>query len=105
MHALNVLRRRSRVKYNPNNAIHSDQLRQLWTITFLGQESPDSLISETWKRLGFQGKDPSTDFRGAGLFGLNQLYYFASHYPQEYKNIFDNSEDYSFAISALNITV
>mmetsp|Transcript_10210 Transcript_10210/g.10150 ORF Transcript_10210/g.10150 Transcript_10210/m.10150 type:complete len:132 (-) Transcript_10210:35-430(-) len=28
----------------------------------------------------------------------------ASHYPQEYKNILDNSHDYSFAISALNVT-
>ncbi|CAG9325342.1 unnamed protein product [Blepharisma stoltei] len=104
LHALNVLRRRARVKYNRANSLHSETLKQLWMVTFPGQEMLEDLISDQWKSIGFQGKDPATDFRGAGLFGLTQLYYMASHYPQEYKNILDNSHDYSFAISALNVT-
>ena len=34
-----------------------------------------------WKEIGFQGSDPSTDFRGAGLLGLQNLVDFASRYP------------------------
>ena len=31
-------------------------------------------------RLGFQGHDPATDFRGMGLLGLHQLLYLATHH-------------------------
>ena len=31
-------------------------------------------------RLGFQGPDPATDFRGMGLLGLHQLLYLATHH-------------------------
>ena len=30
-------------------------------------------ITDQWIEIGFQGKDPSTDFRGAGMLGLEQL--------------------------------
>ena len=32
----------------------------------------------SWGEIGFQGQDPSTDFRGMGLLGLIQLVYFSS---------------------------
>ena len=31
-----------------------------------------------WTEIGFQGPDPSSDFRGMGLLGLTQLVYFSS---------------------------
>jgi hypothetical protein len=34
-----------------------------------------------WEKLGFQGKDPATDLRGAGLMGLKNLHYMAECYP------------------------
>jgi ELMO domain-containing protein len=35
-----------------------------------------------WEALGFQGKDPATDLRGAGLFGLVQwLFFLKTHRP------------------------
>lgn len=30
-------------------------------------------ITREWEEIGFQGQDPATDFRGAGIFGLHQL--------------------------------
>ena len=35
---------------------------------------------EQWVALGFQGRDPATDFRGMGLLGLIQLLYLATHH-------------------------
>lgn len=34
----------------------------LWRVSFPEVELLD-LISEQWKKMGWQGKDPSTDFR------------------------------------------
>ncbi|KAK6162669.1 hypothetical protein DH2020_002510 [Rehmannia glutinosa] len=39
-----------------------DALRALWRAAFPGEELR-GLISEQWKEMGWQGKDPSTDFR------------------------------------------
>lgn len=32
-----------------------------------------------WAALGFQGDDPATDLRGAGVLGLLQLLYLQQH--------------------------
>ena len=35
-----------------------------------------NLVDKKWRDLGFQGDDPSTDFRGAGILALkNRNYY------------------------------
>ena len=39
-----------------------DALRELWILAYPGRELP-SLKSELWKEMGWQGTDPSTDFR------------------------------------------
>lgn len=39
-----------------------EALRALWNAAFPGEELR-GLISEQWKDMGWQGKDPSTDFR------------------------------------------
>ena len=103
--ALNVLRSRCRIPFNKENLVHSELLKQLWRISFPENDFPIDGKSEKWKELGYQGKDPSTDFRGAGFFGLEQLVYLACNYPQEYNAMKEAAKSYSFAISALNITV
>jgi len=35
-------------------------------------------LSEKWIDIGFQGVDPVTDFRGSGILGLENLYYFTT---------------------------
>jgi len=39
-----------------------EALRALWSASFPGQEL-ESLVSDQWKEMGWQGRDPSTDFR------------------------------------------
>jgi len=39
-----------------------DALKQLWKLAYPDRELPP-LKSELWKEMGWQGSDPSTDFR------------------------------------------
>jgi hypothetical protein len=64
--------------------------------------------SNQWQKVGFQGKDPSTDFRAMGLLGLDDLHYFASTFPVTNRRILMSSRNanswFSFAIVGINIT-
>jgi len=81
-----------------------------------GQDCPLSpvppyqpLVSADWGEVGFQGKDPTTDLRGMGIYGLLQLVHlsnvergfrarkmlFESRHPRRY---------FPFAASGINIT-
>lgn len=55
---------------------HKHLLALLWRQFVPDSKDAPDIPSEEWKRLGFQGTDPGTDFRGMGLFGLNQLLFF-----------------------------
>ena len=64
-----------------------------------------------WVEIGFQGKDPATDFRGAGILGLEQLLYITdegSVYRNAALKMFKDSGDpknwYFFAVAGLNVT-
>lgn len=46
-----------------------EALRALWKAAFPVEEL-HGLISEQWKDMGWQGKDPSTDFRYISIFFL-----------------------------------
>jgi len=105
LEALNILRFSARRPFDKENEGHKDMLKRLWGKVFSDTEYPVNGVSEKWKEFGFQGKDPSTDFRGAGLFGLQQLMYLAENYSNEFIEMKNSAKDYSFAISALNITV
>jgi hypothetical protein len=65
-------------------------------------------INDRWHIIGFQGKDPSTDFRGMGLLGLDDLHYLASRYPTICARILSTSHHpvsgFSMAIVGINLT-
>lgn len=81
---------------------HATLLRRLWdswspvlnpTSPIVGSgtaTNPTSLpslpfpgeVSEDWKLLGFQGTNPTTDFRGVGLLSLKVLVYLGERYPE-----------------------
>lgn len=67
---------------------------------------PADLKSEEWQTIGFQGKNPRTDFRGAGILGLHCLRYFVTTYPGEFAEMRRDSDrtDFFIAISSFNIT-
>ncbi len=59
--------------------------------------------------IGFQGFNPSTDFRSTGTLGLDSLLYFAKKHPAFVREIMQFGEDegirwFSFAITGINIT-
>ena len=89
--------------FDPSNAEHEAQLMQLWDVVF--PEQPiDARVSSQWSRLGFQGRDPATDFRGMGLLGLHNLLYYAQHYTAEVRSVLAQSREYPFASVGINLT-
>ena len=64
-----------------------------------------------WVDIGFQGKDPGTDFRGAGTLGLQQLlaitdqnYDNRKEVMKMYKDSMNAKNWYFFCATGLNIT-
>ena len=98
------LRERAQVKYNSHDPAHLEMLRELWQHVFPDSNPPDNCESPRWKDVGFQGNNPGTDFRGAGLTGLQQLIYLVTRQTEDFRRIQSGAVDYPFAISALNIT-
>jgi hypothetical protein len=77
------LNNRSSTKFDSTNPGHENLLKTLWES--LMDKPLEKRISEEWKLLGFQGKDPSTDFRAMGMLGLENLVYFAEVHPRQAK--------------------
>lgn len=98
----------SNVKYDKDNELHEKMVLKLWKLSCPNIELQNR-ISEQWKDIGFQGKDPSTDFRGVGLFGLWNLIFFATSYPKKYSKYLEKTkkvnQSYPFAIAGFNVTM
>lgn len=43
-----------------------------------------TMLNDKWKEIGFQSKNPRTDFRGAGHLGLLCFMYLIEYYPAEF---------------------
>ncbi|XP_010540213.1 PREDICTED: ELMO domain-containing protein A-like isoform X2 [Tarenaya hassleriana] len=106
---LQRLQSRVDVPYDGSIPQHQEALRALWKLAF-PEEELRGLISEQWKEMGWQGKDPSTDFRGGGFVSLENLLYFARNFPKSFqdllqKQVGDRSVwEYPFAVAGVNIT-
>jgi len=70
----------AKTTYDPTLPTHTALLTQLWKGLMPSNRVPELSNSDDWGLIGFQGKDPSTDFRGLGMLGLMQLQWFATHY-------------------------
>nr|GMD95289.1 ELMO domain-containing protein A isoform X1 [Ipomoea batatas] len=78
---LRRLQHRMKVCFDASKQEHQEALRALWHATYPDQEL-HGLISDQWKEMGWQGRDPSTDFsRGAGFISLENLLFFAKTFP------------------------
>ncbi|XXG78020.1 hypothetical protein AAC387_Pa08g2050 [Persea americana] len=106
---LHRLQTRIEVAYDSSNPDHQEALRSLWYAAFPGEELR-GLISEQWKEMGWQGKDPSTDFRGGGFISLENLLFLAKNYPKSFQSLLWKQEgdrsmwEYPFAVAGVNIT-
>ena len=63
-------------------------------------------VTADWIRIGFQGPDPATDFRGMGVLGLQNLVYFGEHYPDVFARLVtaQRKRDYPLACAGINVT-
>ncbi|CAA3008125.1 Hypothetical predicted protein [Olea europaea subsp. europaea] len=106
---LKYLKQRLAVPFDGSFLEHQDALKQLWRLAYPDRELP-ALKSELWKEMGWQGSDPSTDFRGGGFISLENLIFFAMTYPEAFQNLLhkrvgDRSEwEYPFAVAGINIS-
>lgn len=106
---LRRLQNRIDVTYDCSKLEHQEALRALWHVAFPDVEL-HGLISEQWKQMGWQGKDPSTDFRGAGFISLENLLFFARTFPKSFQDLLwkrvgnRSSWEYPFAVAGVNIT-
>ena len=81
--------------YNETNPTHEKYLLEFYILVFGKPEKlPDRLMSREWRELGFQTKNPRTDFRGAGIMGLHCLRYFVSKYPELFKQMIQTGSEY-----------
>lgn len=106
---LGTLQKRLAVPFDGSCSEHQDALRQLWRLAYPNREFP-GLKSELWKEMGWQGIDPSTDFRGGGFISLENLMFFAQTYPEAFQNLLNKREgdraewEYPFAVAGINIS-
>jgi len=84
------------------------KLIKFWNLMTNNEPLPE-LITRRWIDIGFQGEDPATDFRGAGMLGLDNLIYFVENHPQKALNAYKGScspqHPYFFAAGGLYITL
>lgn len=88
---------------------HVLQLESLWWKMYPDLPRSGQRLSDEWGDLGFQGKDPASDFRGMGMLGLLQLVYFTSKRTELAKLTLTEANDpyavyFPFAITGINIT-
>ncbi|WRX14797.1 ELMO domain - like 2 [Theobroma cacao] len=106
---LKRLKHRMKVYFDSSRPDHQEALRALWSATYPGQEL-QGLISDQWKEMGWQGRDPSTDFRGAGFISLENLLFFAKTFSTSFQRLLKKQGgkraawEYPFAVAGVNIT-
>ncbi|XP_044498005.1 ELMO domain-containing protein A-like isoform X2 [Mangifera indica] len=106
---LRHLQQRLEVPFDGSCVEHQDELKQLWRLAYPGRDLP-ALKSELWKEMGWQGTDPSTDFRGGGFISLENLIFFAKNYPDSFQRLLHKKDgaraewEYPFAVAGINIS-
>ncbi|XP_060669207.1 uncharacterized protein LOC107433989 isoform X7 [Ziziphus jujuba] len=88
---LKRLKHRMKVYFDASRPDHQEALRALWYATYPNREL-HGLISDQWKEMGWQGRDPSTDFRYIFLYvllGQRSWIHFLGEPVVLCKNIFD----------------
>ncbi|XP_010522617.1 PREDICTED: ELMO domain-containing protein A isoform X2 [Tarenaya hassleriana] len=97
------------VPFDETRLDHQEALRSLWRISF-PSVALTGLVSEQWKDMGWQGPNPSTDFRGCGFVSLENLLFFARTYPVSFRRLLlkqrgDRAKwEYPFAVAGINIS-
>lgn len=92
------------VAFSVHNQTHESLLRKFWAAT-LDEDFED--ISDRWCELGFQTRNPRSDFRGGGVLSLHGLCYLAEHRHADLKIWLKEAQSpevgYPFAAACINI--
>lgn len=106
---LKKLQERLAIPFDGSLPAHQEALKSLWHASFPDRAMP-GLVSPQWKDMGWQGNDPSTDFRGGGFVSLENLLFIAERFPGLFQKLLLKAEgtraewEYPFAVAGLNIT-
>ncbi|KAF1885270.1 hypothetical protein Lal_00029159 [Lupinus albus] len=106
---LQMLQERLQVPYDDTRPDHREALTALWHCSF-PNVSLSGLISDQWKDMGWQGPNPSTDFRGCGFISLENLLFFARTYPASFHRLMLKKDghratyEYPFSVAGINIS-
>lgn len=96
-----------RTAYDSSNPQHEELLIGLWERLYPDTRL-EARVTKQWQDIGFQGDDPKTDFRGMGMLGLHNLYYFSDYYQKASQHVLLHSlhpvNGYAFAIVGINLT-
>jgi len=71
--------------FSASNPLHEQMLAELWDKLTDRAPREGGRVTREWGRVGFQGTDPATDFRGGGELALRQLVFFANEYERDAK--------------------
>lgn len=103
------LQERLGVAFDETRFDHQASLLALWNLSF-PKVKLKSLISNQWKEMGWQGVNPSTDFRGCGFISLENLLFFAKTYPASFHRLLYKQGgnratwEYPFAVAGINVS-
>lgn len=93
--------------FDAAEASHEARLEALWSALQPGRAC--ERISSAWGDIGFQAKDPKSDFRGGGLLGLEQLLFFATTRAGVARRMIVEPESeearYPWACAGINVTM
>eukprot|EP00041_Stephanoeca_diplocostata_P032380 m.1036645 g.1036645 ORF g.1036645 m.1036645 type:complete len:304 (-) comp24139_c2_seq34:2888-3799(-) len=86
-----------------DNDTNESMLKELWAL--LQPDMPYERTSSNWGNLGFQGKDPVTDFRGQGILALENLLHIARGKGEELQTIMQKDKlGFPLALVAVNMS-
>jgi hypothetical protein len=88
-------------KVSWDNLEHEDLFRRLWKA--LKQDPFPGRKDNKWKDLGFQGADPQTDFRGAGVLALEALVYWAEKHRRFAKDLVSVQDQRTYPLCTAGI--
>jgi len=97
----------AKIPFNDQEPLHFKILCAIYR-ELTGKSGIISRYGEHWEVIGFQGTDPATDLRGAGILGLMQLLAFLGQHRELVRKMWDHSRHetfhFPFAVCGLNMT-
>lgn len=102
--------------YEPSNPLHEQLLHRYWSagqdaVTIQQQADENTGVQHqrfSWLKLGFQGPNPRTDFRGGGILSLACMVYFAEQHNNEFLHIVNEADhlgSYPFSAAFINVAL